>query len=101
MPRNRAAHETPKSARTLGNPRRHAGVRKKKTNRMSGWSWLLVVRWNPAPNLCNSAPCNRFELLRKGAEFSPNCRQSYQFCPTEVTSQVHQTERQSDSHVRN
>lgn len=25
-----------------------------------------VVGWNPAQNLCNSAPYNRFELLRKG-----------------------------------
>ena len=35
------------------------------------WGWAfryVVVGWNPAPNLSNSAPYNRFELLRKGAE---------------------------------
>jgi len=32
---------------------------------------LMVVGWNPAPNLSNSAPYKRFELLRKGAESSP------------------------------
>ena len=35
--------------------------------------------WNPAPNLCNSAPYDRCELLRKGAESSLCCLQSYQF----------------------
>lgn len=29
------------------------------------------VGWNPAPNLCNSAPCDRCKLLRKGAESGP------------------------------
>ena len=32
---------------------------------------ILVVGWNPASNLSNSAPYNRFEFLRKGAESSP------------------------------
>ena len=44
------------------------------------------VGWNPAPNLSNSAPYDRCELLRKGAESNPDCRQSYQFSLTEVTS---------------
>lgn len=59
------------------------------------------VGWNPAPNLSNSAPYNRCELLREGAESSPIYRQSYQFCPAGVTSQVHQAVRQFDSRLRN
>ena len=79
--------------------------------RQQGWSSVSIrsvaaacgvsVGWNPAPNLCNSAPYDRFELLRKGAESNPCCQQSYQFCPAGVTSQVHQTGRQFDSHLRN
>ena len=42
---------------------------------------VMVVGWNPAPNLCNSAPYDRCGLLRKGAESRPYCQQSYQFCP--------------------
>jgi hypothetical protein len=60
-----------------------------------------MVGWNPAPNLCNSAPQNRCELLRKGAESSPYCSQSYQFHLVEVISQVHQIGRQFDSRTWN
>jgi len=35
--------ELPKSARTPMNRRRHTGVGKKKTNRIKGWSRVLVV----------------------------------------------------------
>ena len=48
-------HELPKSAGTPVNPRRHAGVGKKKTNRMKGWSRVLVVGPPPTSNLANSA----------------------------------------------
>lgn len=61
----------------------------------------MVVGWNPAPNLSNSAPYDRCELLRKGAESRPYCRQSYQFYPGWVTNRAHQTERQFDSHLLN
>lgn len=42
---------------------------------------MLVVERNPAPNLCNSARYNRFELLRKGAKSSPQRALSYQLRP--------------------
>ena len=67
---------------------------------MSG-PFLLVVGWNPAPNLCNSAPYDRFELLRKGAESSPDCQQSYQFPPAVGISDVPGISRQFDSRLRN
>ena len=40
-------------------------------------------------------------ILRKGAEASPNCRQSCQFCLAEVTRPGHHSWRQFDSHLRN
>jgi len=47
--------------------------------------------------LTTAAGC---ELLRKGAESSPNCRQSYQFCPAEVINRMDQKGRQFDSRLR-
>lgn len=35
--------ETSKSTRIRRNPRKHAGVGEKKTNRMKGWSLVLVL----------------------------------------------------------
>lgn len=60
-----------------------------------------VVGLNPAPNLSNSAPYNHIELLRKGVEYSPDCRQPYQFSLTEVTSQAHRARCQFYFHLRN
>ena len=62
---------------------------------------VLVVGRNLAPNLCNSVPYSRFELLRKGAESSPCCRQPYQFRPAVGISQVRQIDGQFDSGDRN
>lgn len=59
------------------------------------------VGWNPAPNLSNSAPYNRFALLRKGGDSSPCCLQFYQFRPAEIISRVHHKGRQFDSRLRN
>lgn len=54
-------------------PRVVWGFQARKRARRLSEPFNMVVGWNPAPNLSNSAPYNRCELLRKGAESSPNC----------------------------
>lgn len=61
------------------------GFMRKDSNSCGVW-----VGWNPAPNLSNSAPYNRFELLRKGAESSPYCPQSYQFACSLTSTECRQ-----------
>ncbi len=51
MPRNQGIFKPAKSARTLGNPHRHAGLGIKKTNRMKGWFLVLVVGRQPVSYL--------------------------------------------------
>ncbi len=78
-------------------PRQHRGNGQKNTNPEGLVCAVLVVGRNLAPNLSNSAPYNRFELLRKGAESSPCCWQSYQFPPAVGISDAPETSRQFDS----
>lgn len=58
----------------------------------------MVVGWNPAPNLSNSAAYNRRGLLRKGAKSSPQRLQSYQFRLLVGINRVQETGRQFDSY---
>ena len=101
MARNGQVGWLAKSARTLNNAWASARSGKKKPQPRTVGVSLLVVGRNLAPNLSNSAPYNRFELLRKGAESSPCCWQSYQFPPAVGISDAPETSRQFDSHLRN
>lgn len=69
---NSAGWRSPQAfAGTPNNTPEPAQTDKKKPQLITVGASVLVVGWNPAPNLCNSAPCDRCKLLQKGAESGP------------------------------